>query len=164
MGKHTLKIEYDYNFLLIGISTQEKDYRLSWAINNKLGIELSKQNSLEIKGKKQLTPSYFSFFLFENQDTFKEYAVIANLSESKASAVQANTLFQESEKSVKGHKNENEFLIPEQKQMNYFFIVRGELDGEESNEILNKIKGLNTIQAAVQIDVNSLKTKQNLIF
>lgn len=153
MGKHTLEIEYDYDFLLIGISSHEKDYRLCWAINNKFGIELSKQDSLEIKGKKQTTPSYFSFFLFEDQDAFKEFVVVANLSESKDVASQMNTLFQE-----------NEYLIPEQKQMNYFFIVRGEIEEDEMDEILNKVKEIDVVQTALRIDAKALKTKQNLVF
>ena len=164
MGKHTLEIEYDYDFLLIGISSHEKDYRLCWAVNNKLGIELSKQESLEIKGKKQLTPSYFSFFLFEDQTTFKQYVVVANFSESKTSAFQTSNLFEDQEKHSKANKNEIEYLIPEQKAMNYFFIIRGEIHKDETEEILNKLKEINTIQTAVRIDINSLKTKQNLVF
>jgi len=151
LGKHTLEIEYDFDFLLIGISSHEKDYRLCWAINNKLNIELTKQDSLEIKGKKQNTPSYFSFFFFENPDAFKEYVIVANFSESKEA--EANKLFEE-----------NEYLIPEQKSMDYFFIIKGELDSDEINDILIQLKEINTIQAAMRIDVKSLKNKQNLIF
>lgn len=151
MGKHTLEIDYDYQFLLIGISSHEKDYRLCWAINKKLDIELAKQDSFEIKGKKQTTPSFFSFFLFENPDAFREYVVVANLSESKDAS--SDSLFKE-----------NEYLIPEQKMMDYFLIVRGELEEDESEDILNKLREINVIQTAVRIDVTSLKSKQNLIF
>jgi len=51
LGKHTLKIEYDFDFVLIGISSHEKDYRICWALNNVLGLDLTKKNSLEIKSK-----------------------------------------------------------------------------------------------------------------
>lgn len=158
MAKHTLEIEFDYDFVLIGISSHEKDYRLCWTVNNALNLQLSKQESLEIKGKKQTTPSFFSFFLFEKQDDFIDYAIIANLSESKTVEQTTSTLFDALDES------DNEYLIPEQKQMNYFFLIRGEIENEEVNEIIQQIKEIENVQTAVRIDVKSLRSKQNLIF
>jgi len=161
LGKHTLEIEYDYDFVLIGISSHEKDYRFCWALNNKLKLELSKKESLEIKGKKQTTPSYFSFFTFEDSDQYKEYTVLANFSESKSLAVNENNLFGSSEKSK---QSENEFLIPEHKQMNYLFVIHGELEDEQVEELIQKIKEIEIVLTAIRIDPKSLKSKQNLIF
>jgi hypothetical protein len=162
LGKHTLEIEYDYDFVLIGISSHEKDYRICWALNNKLGIQLVKQNSLEIKDKKQSTPSYFSFFSFDDADAFTEYSVIANFSESKSLALTANTLFENTERLK--DIGENDLLIPEQKQMNYFFVIRGEMDEGKINEILKQIKSIDVVLTAIRIDAKGLKSKQNLIF
>jgi hypothetical protein len=160
LAKHTLEIEFDYDFVLIGISSHEKDYRICWTLNNALNLQLAKQESLEIKGKKQTTPSFFSFFLFEKQDEFIDYAVIANLSESKTVEQTTNTLFG----SLDENESDNEYLIPEQKQMNYFFVIRGEIENEEVNEIIQQIKEIENVQTAVRIDVKSLRSKQNLIF
>ena len=138
MGKHTLEIEYDYDFVLIGISSHEKDYRICWALNNKLGLDLVKTEPLEIKDKKQEEHSHFSLFSFERPDEFMEYFIIANRSE-------------------KG------LLIPEQKQVDYFFIIRGEMEDEAAIEVVKQIKEINLVQTAFRIDVTSLKSKQNLI-
>jgi hypothetical protein len=138
LGKHTLEIEYDYDFVLIGISSHEKDYRICWALNNKLGLNLVKTEPLEIKDKKQDDLSHFSLFCFEQPDDFMEYFIIANRSE-------------------KG------LLIPEQKQIDYFFIVRGEIGDEAVMEMIKQIKDSNLVQTAFRVDVNSLKSKQNLI-
>lgn len=138
MGKHTLEIEYDYDFVLIGISSHEKDYRICWALNNQLGLNLIKTDALEIKDKKQDEPSFFSLFSFELPDEFMEYFIIANRSE-------------------KG------LLIPEQKQVDYFFIIRGEIENEKVMEMVKQIKESNLVQTAFRVDVNALKSKQNLI-
>jgi hypothetical protein len=161
LGKHTLEIEYDYEFVLIGISSHEKDYRFCWSLNNKLKLELSKKESLEIKGKRQKTPSYFSFFTFEDQDQYKEYSVLANFSESKSLVLTENTLFGTAEKS---RQSENEFLIPEHKQMNYFFIVHGEMTDFEVDQLIKDIKDIDIVKTAIRIDPKTLKSKQNLIF
>jgi hypothetical protein len=163
LGKHTLEIEYDFDFVLIGISSHEKDYRLCWALNNKLGLELTKQESLEIKGKKQITPSYFSFFTFNHEDEFKEYSILANFSESKSLELHETSLFGALEKTKADH-TENEYLIPEQKQMNYFLVINGEFENEEVDELIKKIKEIDNVQTALRIDPKTLKSKQNLIF
>lgn len=160
MAKHTLEIEFDYDFVLIGIVSNEKDYRLCWGLNNLLNLQLVKQESLEIKGKKQDTPSYFSFFFYQNHNEFSEYAIIANLSESKALATNETTLFGLSN----DNELDNEYLIPEQKQMSYFFVIKAEMEQEEVNELIRQLKKIENIQTAVRIDVKSLRSKQNLIF
>ncbi len=164
MAKHTLDISYDYDFLLIGISSHEKDYRICWALNKKFGIDLIKKDSLEIKGKKHATPSYFSFFVFDKKEDFLEYSVIANFSENKELLAKGDTLFNKEDKLKKNNQTANELLVPEQKQMNYFFILRGEVGDEQADEILKMIKEMEVVQTAMRIDVTQLKSKQNLIF
>ncbi len=138
MGKHILEIEYDYDFVLIGISSHEKDYRICWALNNQLGLHLVKTDPLEIKDKRQDEPSYFSLFSFERANEFMEYFMVAN-------------------------RSERGMLIPEQKQMDYFFIIKGEIENELVMEIITKIKKSSIVQTAFRIDIASLKSKQNLI-
>ena len=164
MAKHTLDITYDYEFLLFGISSHEKDYRICWALNKKLDLNLIKKDSLEIKGKKHTTPSYFSFFEFENTEELLHFSVIANFSENKALITNDNTLFGQASQTEKDNHSENELLIPEQKQMNYFFIVQGEVDDDKADELINKIKEIDMVQTAIRIDPTQLKSKQNLIF
>lgn len=138
MGKYTLELDYDYDFVLIGISSHEKDYRICWGLNTKLGLDLVKIEPLEIKDKKQDELSHFSLFSCERPDEFMEYFIIANRSE-------------------KG------MLIPEQKQMDYFFIIRGEIENDDVMEMIKKIKEIDLVQTAFRMDVASLKSKQNLI-
>ena len=162
MAKHTLQLEDDYDFELIGISSHVKDYRICWAINEILGVNLNKENSLEIKNKKQVSPSFFSFFNFEDDQNFKEYIVVSNLSESKISTSNAHTLFPGGGKEEESLQNE--YLIPELKHLNYFLIVKGEITEIEKEEIITKIKSIDTVLTAITINPNTLKSKQNLIF
>jgi hypothetical protein len=162
LGKHTLQVEYDFDFLLIGISSHEKDYRICWALNNKLGIKLTKINSLEIKGKKQETSSFFSLYSYDHSKAFLEYNVIANISENKLSITKQHNLF--NNKELKQEYVETEFLLPEQNQMDYLFIIKGEINELEIKKIIKEIKEIDILLTAVRIDVSSLKSKHNLIF
>jgi hypothetical protein len=161
LGKHTLKIEYDYDFVLIGISSHEKDYRLCWALNNALDIELTKTESLEIKTKKQVPSSFFSLFKYEDANEFKEYFVLANLSENKQHVSKERTLFN---KEAKGASSTDGILIPEHKQMDYFFVIRGEVQERDLENLLAKLKDVDLILTAIRINVEGLKSKSNLVF
>ena len=138
MGKYTLEIEYDYDFVLIGISSHEKDYRICWAINNQLGLNLTKTDALEIKDKKQDEPSHFSLFSFELPDEFMEYFIIANRSE-------------------KG------LLIPEQKQVDYFFIIRGEIEDEKVMEMIKFCFDFSAFTSTLKAVCTKIKTEFNII-
>jgi hypothetical protein len=93
-----------------------------------------------------------------------EYSVLANFSESKSLAVaEENTLFGTGVKS-KNDQSENEFLIPEHKQLNYFFVIRGEMDDDEIEDMIQQIRGIDIVLTAIRIDPKTLRSKQNLIF
>lgn len=137
MAKLTLEVSYDFDFILIGISCHEKDYRLCWAVNNALAIDLKKSSHhiLELKNKDDVQK--YSKYEYINEDTFSEYFILAN-------------------------RSTNGLLVPEQKQTDYFLIVRSNNANQEN--MIAKLKDVNFINAVFSIDVNSLKSKHNLLF
>lgn len=140
MAKLSLDIEFDYDFLLIGISCHEKDYRLCWAINKQLGIELSKEPDLEIKGKKQVETTGHSLFMFVDEEHYIEYFVITN-------------------RSAQGG-----MLVPEHKQADFLLKVTGAVTPEQKDHILAGLKKLPMVLTSFSINPNVLKSKQNLVF
>ncbi len=160
MAKHTLEIEYDFDFILVGISSHEKDYRFCWRLNNAFKLNLVKQEPLEIKNKKQKTPSFFSFYLFRDKEMFTDYVVLANTSENKELITKETNLFGE----LNNTESDTDFLLPELKQFNYFYIIKGDLSDDEVENSISKIKEIENVQTAIRIDVKSLRSKQNLVF
>jgi hypothetical protein len=139
MNKFKLTIEYDYDFTLVGISCHEKDYRIAWALNNKLKTELKKTEDLKIELKKNTSPTLFPFYEYIDEEAFREYFLIGN----------------------RGGKG---MLIPEQKQVDYFLMIRGSYTDADKNNLLKQLKDINIVLAAYDIDANQLDSKQNLLF
>ncbi len=140
MNKFKLTVEYDYDFALVGIACHEKDYRIAWAINNKLKIELRKAEDLKIELKKNTSATLFPFYEFIDEESFREYFLIGN----------------------RGGKG---LLIPEQKQADYFLMIRGgTLNDADKTGLLKQLKDTNIVLAAYDIDANGLDSKQNLLF
>ena len=55
MAFHTLEIEDEYDFEIIGVSSHEKDYRLAWSLNKTLGWRLVRIQDAVIEGKRSTT-------------------------------------------------------------------------------------------------------------
>lgn len=137
MAKFTLTLEDDFNFLLVAICSHSKDYRLSWFLNQGLGISLVKGEDLEMKRKSELYS--FSFYSFEDPKEKLEYYLI-------------------------GNKCLNAHLIPEEKQTDFFLQIKGPMQLQMLNETIKKIKDIPVVLTAYELDAYELKSRKNLIF
>ncbi|MEQ8624966.1 MAG: IPExxxVDY family protein [Vicingaceae bacterium] len=137
MAKLTLEIEADYEFDLIGICSHIKDYRLSWEINQELKLNLSKDGNLELSQNGELQSH--AFYSFLDEDNFIDYFLISNRSE-------------------KG------MLIPEENKCDYFLLIKGLRKKQEINALQKEIASLKHVLTSYTIEVEELKSKNNLLF
>lgn len=139
MAKHTLQLEDDFNFDLIGLCSHQSDYRVCWSINEHLDLHLSK--SLEpymVSGKKGEVISSHSFYEWYDEGNAVEYFLIKN-------------------------KCNTQFLIPEKGQIDYFLVIR-EAGIIEVDVLLTKIKEITGILTAFIFEPGELKSGSKLIF
>ena len=139
MAKQVLKVDYDYDFLLIGIACHDKDYKLTWGINKTMGWDLRKINDYELTFKGKAGTVAFSQFTMVNALMYREYFLLQNYSDSLC-------------------------LLPELKVLDYFLIVKGDLAEGEVDDILGKLKSIPNVLTAYMVDVLNLKDKDNLLF
>ena len=139
LGKFTLDVAYDFDFILLGISCHEKDYRISWALREKLGIDLCRGEDIVISSKKGTQSDAFAVFEHFSEENESSIFLVSNRSGSA-------------------------LLVPEQRSADYFLIARGGYDQENKDEILILIREISFVLTAFAIDPDSLKSKQNLIF
>jgi hypothetical protein len=137
MTKLLLNIEEEYDFYLIGISCHSKDYRLCWEMNKLLNIDLARTEDLDLNVKTSV--GNFSFYEFIDEENYIDYYLIAN-------------------RSTKG------LLIPEQKNTDFLFMIKGDPYDSVLEDISEKISSLEIVLTSYIINVDSLKSKQNLLF
>ncbi len=139
MAKKKLLIENDYDFFLFGISCPEKAYRLCSALNTLLGVTFSKSKDMEVHEKKNETGYKFPVFSYHDEEMFTDYRIIVNKANSKV-------------------------LIPEFKQADFLLMVQGGVPYSDKSEIFKKIKEVNFVQTAFEIDPKKVKSKENFVF
>ena len=138
MAKLKLEIDEDYDFVLIGICSSFTDYRLCWGINKALSISLERIEDYAMQNKKD-GEFFFSFYEFFNEQTEENYFLIKNQSYN----------FKK--------------LISEHDKIDYFLIIKNNYD-TEIEDLLTKLKALDSVLTAFSFDVESLKSRSNLIF
>jgi hypothetical protein len=137
MSKFSLNFEEDYSFLLVGISCHTKDYRLCWELNKLLNFDLTRTNDLEISNKKKEINNY-SFYEFSDEENYLDIYLISN-------------------------RGSGAYLIPEQKKVDFFLMIKGNLSKQKLQTLINNINSLSLVLTSFTIDPNQLKSKQNLL-
>lgn len=161
MAIHKLHLEEfdEIDYQLIAIHSSLEDYRLAYYINQNLPINLKNENcNIQISNKEGETQ--FTRFVFEDSKD-----IVWNLVQNK------NDVFVPSQNSNQGlfAETNNKFstkiyLIPEFKNVDYFLkIENGEVNIDVS-KITNCIKKIDRVSTVYAVEVEKIKSKNNLIF
>lgn len=139
MKTKKLKYKPQFNFKLIGISSTEEDYKISWRLSKILKSEFIKSESLQIIDPR--FTEYLVFSVFENEDKYKlpDIKLVAN-------------------KGIEG------FLIEELKNIDFFIIVNNDEETDFDEIIIENLKKEDGITAVFSLDPDKLKSKEKLLF
>ncbi|MDN3678557.1 IPExxxVDY family protein [Flavobacterium paronense] len=161
MAVHKLHLEEfdEIDYQLIAIHTSLEDYRLAYYINQKLPITLKKNNcNIQISNKEGETQ--FTRFVYEDSKD-----IAWNLVQNQ------NDVFVPSQNSNQGlfAESNNKFstkiyLIPEFKKVDYFLKIE---NGEVNIDVLkiaSCIKKIDRVSTVYAVEVEKIKSKNNLIF
>jgi hypothetical protein len=138
MAKRKLNLEYDFDFIMLGIACYNKDYMLCSAINNKMKIDLMKVEDLVLIDSKTKQSSGFARFSYEDEDAI-EYNVIANAGSNKS------------------------YLIPEHEVFDYFLVIKNTNSNYDVDALVKDLKEIQIVILINKINPNNLKSKGNLI-
>lgn len=135
-----LNVEYKYDFLLFGIVSSAKDYKLAWSMNQVLQIRLIKAEDLKVEFNEDTI--VISNFIFKTSHcTFR-------LLKNKTYASEEPT----------------GYFLPDQQHIDYLLMIEDETETIRTDDIMDKMKAIPDINALILFDVNTLLFKENLIF
>lgn len=140
MRKSKLLVDYEIDFTLWALLSPMREYKLAWYMNQLLHIRLVKDKDIE--------------FAFTNQPDL----CISNY----IFATEHNVLRLLRNRSVS--ELDQAFLIPELKQFDYLLVLQGEGTMFDQTDLVAVLHKIPTVEFVKPIDVESLKSKDNLIF
>jgi hypothetical protein len=161
MAIHKLHLEEfdEIDYQLIAIHSTLEDYRLAYYINQNLPINLKKGScNIQISNKEGETQ--FTRFIFEDSKD-----IAWNLVQNQ------NDVFVPSQNSNQGlfAESNNKFstkiyLIPEFKKVDYFLKIENGEVKIDVTKITNSIKKIDRVSTVYTVEVEKIKSKNNLIF
>jgi hypothetical protein len=140
MAKHVLKTDSKevYDFMLFGIICQHHDYRLCFELNHAMHLSLERTIDLELtlnKGKEKIKTSRFEY-----KDGFgNEYFVLSN-------------------------KASSGLLIPDYKNIDYFFMVREPVPVHDKSQVEKQLRAIPVVLGAYHLEPEKLKAGERFIF
>lgn len=151
--------EIDYS--LIAIHTTLEDYRLAYFINQKLNVNLNKSNK-EIQITDKEGEVYFSRFHYFEKEKEISWDLIQNINEviQKQKKEDNQSLFSNFNIEVA----KKVYMLPEFKKVNYFLKIENTEENTNLSEIQKQLNSINQISTNYIIDINKIKSKNNLIF
>lgn len=150
--------EIDYS--LIAIHTTLEDYRLAYFINQRLHVNLNKSiKEIQITDKEGEV--HFSRFHYYEKKKDISWDLIQNINEVIQQKKEDNKgLFTNFELEVA----KKVYMIPEFKKVNYFLKIENSEENTNLLEIQSELNSIDQIATNYIVDINKIKSKNNLIF
>ncbi len=160
MAIHKLSIDDfdEVNYELIAIRTDLEDYRLAYRLNQKLPIILAKSKS-EIQTQSKNGESFFPHFSYEDMENEVCWDLIGNKSEILIETKrETDNLFANDNQPI----HNRSYFLPELKKVDYFLKVTNGM--EDIDELLPQLNTIAKISTIYKVDLDTIKSKNNLIF
>lgn len=142
MKKNKLESEYEFDFDLIGLVCNRKEFKLAWHLNEAMDINLKKQEDIRIEFSNN-SSILISNFLYETE--FARIELLQN-------------------RLIASGNLKNQLLLPELKQFDYFIKFRDETDEISSENVSVSIRDIPIIEYTMKLNFDSLKSKENLLY
>ncbi|MCP9199198.1 IPExxxVDY family protein [Gramella sp. GC03-9] len=160
MQSHKVLLDVeDEHFQLIAIYSSMEEYKMAFFLNKYLKLKLTRDR-MDIDFMHNLFNAVYPLYSFKNPATYLKFELVANKFKGKpVKVLRSGSLFREEEVSP-----QEVYLVPEYNKVDYFLKLSEEATTNEFLRMINSIGQIPGVQAAHAIDVDNLKSKQNLIF
>ncbi len=156
MQIHSLELNdfSDDNYTLIGIHSTLEEYKLAYLLNQKLNTRFVLANySLDFQNKNN--NAIFSIYEFINTKFSQSWFLISNKYSNNLDEISTG-LFQSNEITT--------YLIPEKRRVDFFLKLEGDFNYDYITKKIEEINSVNQVITSYEIDINTLKSKDFLIF
>ncbi len=162
MAIHKLILEDDYNdeFSLIAIHCSEEPYKMAYMLNKHVSLQL-KRKPLDLDFSNNGLDVTFSIFEYEDELSYILYNLVSNKSKSLSAKVHSSGgLFDE----IASEKTVTTYLLNEFKNVDFFLKIRSDYEKVPTRNLISAINEIEQVISAYSIEIEKIKSKNNLIF
>lgn len=138
LKKHKLELSIDADYCLLGLVSDEPDYRLAWLLNRALHADFKKEEDLMVYHKKSKLDQEVSLFSWEDEGAMLTYRLIRN----------------------RAHAG---FFLDDLKNLDYLLHIQGEVNESKVEQFIQGAGGLPEIRLCVPVDLGSIRQQDRLL-
>jgi hypothetical protein len=138
MKKHKLDLAIDEDYCLLGVVSDEPDYKLCWMINHSLDMNFERQEDLQLFHPRLKQEQDFSLFSFHDENALITFRIIRN-------------------------RTENGYYLDELKNIDYLIHIQGEIDTSKIKDFIHAVGALKSVRMCVPSDLTRIKNRERLL-
>ena len=131
-----MAIEED--FCLLGVVSDEPDYKLCWIINQSLDMNFERQKDLHLFHPKLKEDQVFSHFSYNDDNALITFRIIRNRTESG-------------------------YYLNELKNIDYLIHIQGEINTMRIRNFMLSVGALESVRMCVPSDLSRIKNRERLL-
>ena len=135
--KHKLSVSIEEDYCLLGVVSDEPDYKLCWLINERLNFSFKKADDLLLFNGKVNEEQPYSIFQYDDENTMLSYRLI-------------------------GNRVESGYFLLDLKNIDYILHIQGDIKPDNINELIRKLVSIDSIRMCVPVDLKKIKDRERL--
>ncbi|HLP52072.1 MAG TPA: IPExxxVDY family protein [Chitinophagales bacterium] len=139
MAERKIKNELSTDYILVGIASSLKEYKLCYHLNQLLACDFKKLKDLIFEPTDRTRKIQFSVFTGCDEGDRNQFIVFSN-------------------------KNLDEVLLPEISNFDYILQIHGKFEEEEMKNLMEGIRAFPEVVMTAEIPLKKIKSKERLVY
>lgn len=139
MAERKIKNELSTDYILVGIASSLKEYKLCYHLNQLLACDFKKLKDLIFEPTDRTRKIQFSVFTGCDEGDRNQFIVFSN-------------------------KNLDEVLLPEIGNFDYILQIHGKFEEEEMKNLMEGIREFPEVVMTAEIPLKKIKSKERLVY
>lgn len=135
--KHKLSVSIEEDYCLLGIVSDEPDYKLCWLVNQQMDTSFARTDDLEVFSKMLNEEQLVSLFMYEDEQRMLTFRLIVNRASTG-------------------------YFLPELKNIDYFLHIHGEIVPDDINSLIRTVNSIPAVRMCVPVDLSKIKERDQL--
>lgn len=128
----------DEDFCLLGLLSDDPDYKLCWRINQSLDTNFEKVDDLKLFHRKLNDDQLFSMFEYADEEAMLTYRIIKN-------------------------RSDQGYFLEEVKNIDFLVHIQGEVYEDGVHSFLQSLSGLSSVRMCLPVELARIRNMERLL-
>lgn len=135
--KHKLSVAIDEDFCLLGVASDEPDYKLCWLINQQMDTSFARVDDLVVYNSKLNEQQEVALFVYHDENKMVTYRLI-------------------------GNRLSTGYFLSDLKNIDYLLHIQGEIVTNEIDNFISRVVKAPGVRFCVPVNLQKIRERERL--